>query len=441
MQNLECRVICVVAALVMVAISGVRVAAQDEKTSVDILAATKLPPQLIGHILPTISERTGSDVPFGFQILDKDGKPLAAEKLKLTWDGGEKTLTTDDQGNLTIEISKEQLSELNLTIPAGASCKLVHSMIKFGTGQAPQGGILPQGGMPPNFRPAKGMKIPGLGGLGPRYDQKLVGKKAPEIKLEKLIGAPADAEGTLESLKGKVVVLDFWATWCKPCVASFPKLSKLQKELSDDFVIIAIADQDEETVAPVLEKNPLETWVGLDVDGSVVGDYGVAARPTAVVIDREGKVAAVTHSQALTVSALKEVAAGRPFPQHSMLPKPVDITPKDNSENYQIRLADLLPKGKASAFPFKSKDMSAGGSGDQAEPGKMAITFEIRDSEGELAKDLEVEVLDGEATQTMKTSDAGRLVVTFAKDRVSDLAVQIPANHRVFRVVQIPARR
>ena len=110
--------------------------------------------------------------------------------------------------------------------------------------------------------------------MGPRgisdlFSTKLVGKDAPEIKLEDLSGAPKGTEVSIESLRGKVIVLDFWATWCKPCIMGFSHLNELDEELGDDFVFLSITDEDRETIKETLEKHPLKTWIGMDTDGSV----------------------------------------------------------------------------------------------------------------------------------------------------------------------------
>src|SRR5713101_5460785 len=71
----------------------------------------------------------------------------------------------------------------------------------------------------------------------------VIGNAAPAIKLEKLLQAPPNASTDWEKLKGKVVVLDFWATWCTPCVAGIPHLNQLAAEFSGQPVVfIGIAD-------------------------------------------------------------------------------------------------------------------------------------------------------------------------------------------------------
>src|SRR5687767_11115878 len=64
-----------------------------------------------------------------------------------------------------------------------------------------------------------------------------IGDTPPPLYLEKLLQAPPDAKVDWDSLKGKVIVLDFWATWCKPCVEAIPHLNQLAKDLTDQPVV------------------------------------------------------------------------------------------------------------------------------------------------------------------------------------------------------------
>ena len=139
-----------------------------------------------------------------------------------------------------------------------------------------------------------------------------VGASAPELALEKLLQAPKDAKADWQSLHGKVVVLDFWATWCAPCVASMPHLNSLVDQFKDRQVqLITITDQDESAIADFLRRRKINAWVGLDTDRSVFKAYGVEGIPYTVVISQEGKIAATTTPKNLTAEILEGVLAGK----------------------------------------------------------------------------------------------------------------------------------
>jgi thiol-disulfide isomerase/thioredoxin len=96
----------------------------------------------------------------------------------------------------------------------------------------------------------------------------------------------------LGSLKGKVVLLDFWGTWCPPCVAAVPTLKDLQKRhAKDPFVLLSVSsDGDEGIVRTFTEKNRLNWPQYWDRDRKVQVAFDVRAYPTYVLIDDEGIV-------------------------------------------------------------------------------------------------------------------------------------------------------
>ena len=117
-------------------------------------------------------------------------------------------------------------------------------------------------------------------------------KKAPEFELK-------DAKGNLVHLsdyKGKVVLLDFWATWCSPCAVELPWFMEFERKYKDrGFEVLGVAMDDDgwKVIAPFVEKRKFNYRVllGDDKTGDQYG--GIEALPSTYVIDRNGKIAAV----------------------------------------------------------------------------------------------------------------------------------------------------
>jgi thiol-disulfide isomerase/thioredoxin len=140
------------------------------------------------------------------------------------------------------------------------------------------------------------------------------GQAAPPLHLVKLLQAPADAPRTLDKLKGKAVVLEFWGTWCAPCVAAFPHLNELVKATEGEPVVfLAVTDEPADHVAAFLAKKPLAAWVGIDDKGATTAAYGVRSWPTTVLIDPDGVVQGVTDPGSLTAALVKDLARRRPL--------------------------------------------------------------------------------------------------------------------------------
>jgi thiol-disulfide isomerase/thioredoxin len=141
-------------------------------------------------------------------------------------------------------------------------------------------------------------------------DSALVGKPAPDFKLTALAGAGKTKIVTKADLAGKVIVIDFWATWCGPCLRELPEIQKLVDQLAEskkNVVVIALsqdrqpADRTDlrKLIETTLDENGLKlaegpvSLVALDPEAQVGDAFEVQAYPTVVLIDAQGIVQAV----------------------------------------------------------------------------------------------------------------------------------------------------
>jgi peroxiredoxin len=104
-------------------------------------------------------------------------------------------------------------------------------------------------------------------------------------------------EGTfrLGEHRGKVIMLNFWATWCPPCLEEMPALERLyRRHRTAGFTLLAVSlDADGAKVSPFVAKHGLSFPVGLDPKTKVAELYGVRHLPSTFIIDREGNIAAL----------------------------------------------------------------------------------------------------------------------------------------------------
>jgi thiol-disulfide isomerase/thioredoxin len=112
-----------------------------------------------------------------------------------------------------------------------------------------------------------------------------VGSPAPAFKLPDLNGQQI----SLDQYKGKVVLLDFWATWCNPCRISMPLLEQLQKEYPNNLVLLAVNLQDaRDDVREFMRQQHLNSQVLLDEKGTIGTVYGSSQIPMQVLVDKQG---------------------------------------------------------------------------------------------------------------------------------------------------------
>lgn len=112
----------------------------------------------------------------------------------------------------------------------------------------------------------------------------LQGKKLPTI-----LGSETFLDGKPD-VAGKVIIIDFWATWCGPCRASMPGLDKVSKQFADDAVVIGISDEGEDVVRKFLSKNKHSYVQAIDEKATISNSLSIQGIPHAIILSTDGVI-------------------------------------------------------------------------------------------------------------------------------------------------------
>lgn len=132
-----------------------------------------------------------------------------------------------------------------------------------------------------------------------------VGERAPGLRLERLDDG---SSVSLADLRGQVVLLEFWRTWCAPCLAAVPHLNELHALYGGEgLAVLGVTNEDESKVRLTAERVGMAYPVVLTPGDAADDAYGIQGFPTTVIVDREGVLAWRGHPMELEAPVLAEL--------------------------------------------------------------------------------------------------------------------------------------
>ncbi|TDO24941.1 redoxin family protein [Pedobacter duraquae] len=148
-----------------------------------------------------------------------------------------------------------------------------------------------------------------------------IGESIGNVPIVSLLNAPIK-KTDLSSQRGKVVLLEFWATWCGPCVDAMPHLQALQKQFGNKLQIITVSTEKEKRIKQFLQNRPSNLWFAIDSADAFRKDFPYHTIPHSILIDQQGVIAAITEPVNITESVIADVVAGKkinlPFKEDNM---------------------------------------------------------------------------------------------------------------------------
>lgn len=135
----------------------------------------------------------------------------------------------------------------------------------------------------------------------------LIGKEIKELEFNPILNFKKD-KSLLSDFHGKVVVLDFWATWCSPCIKEFPRLQEMQNKFKDDIIVLTInKGEEEERLNKFLSTSKIELPIVMDKDHNLSKAFPHRFIPHTVVIGKDQKIKAITDSKNVTKELIEMV--------------------------------------------------------------------------------------------------------------------------------------
>ncbi len=158
---------------------------------------------------------------------------------------------------------------------------------------------------------------------------------SPKFTVAKVLNAPVQSVKGPADLKGKVVFLDFWATWCPPCVASLPHINKLaEKFKGEPVVFLTITDEAPEKIEAFMKTHEMKTWVGIDVAGSSLAAFKVKSRPDGYLIGKDGALLARISPEFVDEGEIRAALSGSFRPQPIERDEPAKAAAKSSADPY-----------------------------------------------------------------------------------------------------------
>jgi thiol-disulfide isomerase/thioredoxin len=131
-----------------------------------------------------------------------------------------------------------------------------------------------------------------------------LGKQVPNYTFKNILNSK-ESEMSIQDLKGKTVILEFWATWCSPCIPAMKKLDSLQKKFEDKIEIITISAERNEQLEKFMKSS--NTSLRIVSDSTHTANFKYKTIPHSIIIDKNGIVRAITSPENINVNVIENL--------------------------------------------------------------------------------------------------------------------------------------
>ncbi|MBB2148088.1 redoxin family protein [Pedobacter gandavensis] len=136
------------------------------------------------------------------------------------------------------------------------------------------------------------------------------GDQFPNIPIQNLLNAPTKSFSLTNKGENKFYILNFWGTWCSPCIPEMDNLAKLQNKNMSKMQVIAIADDEPNRLLNYLKKKPSKLWLASDTSATLYQLFGFAYVGQSAVVNAKGKVIALVKTDSINQAMIDQLAKG-----------------------------------------------------------------------------------------------------------------------------------
>lgn len=138
----------------------------------------------------------------------------------------------------------------------------------------------------------------------------LIGKKVPSVHFKSIL-QHSEKQADIADFKGKVVILEFWETWCSPCIKALEHLDKIQSTFPESVQVISITSASEQRIKTFLEKVELDIPIVIDSEKKLWKSFPHRVIPHTILIDEQGIVRAITQPSSITKAVIQDILDGK----------------------------------------------------------------------------------------------------------------------------------
>ena len=137
-----------------------------------------------------------------------------------------------------------------------------------------------------------------------------VGDNLPNYQLKSVVNYKSDSLN-FKDAKGKILIIEFWGTWCSPCIPALQHLDEIKNKFPDDVFVVGISDDSKERLTKFLTKRAVSIPLASETDTKLNGIFSFNVVPHTIIVDKNGKIITITSPNEVTEEKIREIIVGK----------------------------------------------------------------------------------------------------------------------------------